>query len=260
MASYYVSKTGSDSNNGTTWALAKLTSAGAISVSSETDTIYIGAGTWSEDFAYVRTFIGSGMFKTTIIPPSSSQPITAQIAISNLKLIFGTAVVGFGVFYYSSTILNNVYIDFNASTFYVSHSSSITANYCLFYLDLSTYGQGLVFNGTANTVINNCVMYIKTSTQSMTICNYSDKSQMRMSNSIVYVSSTTTFRPADNNSAWGLEQYNCWYGTNGIATATYLPNGAFSATDVLTNPLFVDPANGDFRLQSSSPCIGTGHA
>ena len=48
MATYYVGASGSDSNNGTTWALRKLTIGGGIAAASAGDTIYVGPGTYRE--------------------------------------------------------------------------------------------------------------------------------------------------------------------------------------------------------------------
>jgi hypothetical protein len=44
---------------------------------------------------------------------------------------------------------------------------------------------------------------------------------------------------------------NCWYGNY-----TYRPTA--NTNDITDNPKFIDAANGDFRLQTSSPCLGTG--
>jgi hypothetical protein len=48
----------------------------------------------------------------------------------------------------------------------------------------------------------------------------------------------------------GKFTYSCLYGTmSGTLTGT---------GNITLNPLFVDPANGNFRLQRTSPCLGTG--
>lgn len=51
--------------------------------------------------------------------------------------------------------------------------------------------------------------------------------------------------------------YNCLY-TAGSGGAANYQNFTLSTNEITTNPLFIDPDNGDFRLSYSSPCKGTG--
>lgn len=62
MATLYVAKDGSDSNNGTTWALAKLTIQGAANIATTGDTIKVGPGVYKEAVALSIT----GNFTLTI--------------------------------------------------------------------------------------------------------------------------------------------------------------------------------------------------
>lgn len=55
----------------------------------------------------------------------------------------------------------------------------------------------------------------------------------------------------------GIHGYNC-FNTAGGGGSSNLSGLTTNATEITTDPLFVDAANGDFRLQSTSPCKGTG--
>ena len=61
------------------------------------------------------------------------------------------------------------------------------------------------------------------------------------------------FDASQSNLAHNAIDYNCWNTT--IADV----NNCFKGeNDIVGDPLLVDPANEDFRLQNSSPCINAG--
>lgn len=55
----------------------------------------------------------------------------------------------------------------------------------------------------------------------------------------------------------GVHGYNC-FNTAGGGGSGNVSGLTVNGTEITTDPLFVDPANGDFRLQRMSPCKGTG--
>ena len=60
------------------------------------------------------------------------------------------------------------------------------------------------------------------------------------------------------------EDANYWNTDNTLPSANFinccsdLANNKFDSSCVIGNPKFVDPANGDFRLQPNSPCVDKG--
>lgn len=59
--------------------------------------------------------------------------------------------------------------------------------------------------------------------------------------------------------ALSIVDYNCLYTTGGGGSQNYSANYTPGSHDIETDPLFVDPDNGNFALQSTSPCKATGY-
>jgi len=100
MATIYVNKTGNDSNDGSTPALAKLTIGAALTAASNDDTIDIGAGTYSEE-------ITCGSLTGVTIQGATGQPEDVIIT-SNVQ---GTPTVKM----YDGCILKDLTVLYNPS-------------------------------------------------------------------------------------------------------------------------------------------------
>jgi hypothetical protein len=110
--------------------------------------------------------------------------------------------------------------------------------------------QGIVIAGTSQAV-NNCVFY-----NCGTGISAGNAFLLTTINNIFHTCTTgITFNQP--YAGYFSVSHNCWYnnGTDigGAGTAFYI--GAY---DIEADPLFTDPANGDFSLGGSSPCLGTG--
>lgn len=102
---WYVTTTGSDSNNGQTWATAFLTIPHAIGVAKAGDTIDIGAGTFALGNAVLNlpdgiNIVGQGPKLTTITSTADLDFLGAIVAPGNGSIVahLGIAGVGSGVF------------------------------------------------------------------------------------------------------------------------------------------------------------------
>lgn len=74
---------------------------------------------------------------------------------------------------------------------------------------------------------------------------------IKLANSIVW----------GNTGLDGITQNNYTLDWNSAVTYSCLsplPSSSYGPGNIGTNPLFVDPANGDYHLESSSPCLDTG--
>ncbi len=165
----------------------------------------------------------------------SSSPVIKNCVINQYK---SPTVLGGGIYAESSspTIVNNIIYEnanFDSSTKYT--------------------GNGLAFYLCTATVVNN------------TICN--TKNGIRLSQSSLVIA---------NNIIYNQTDYGIYYYVTSTAYSTtishnlinvkikeyYKASGSLDipphSSDIKGNPDLVDPANGDFHLQGTSPCIDAG--
>ena len=138
----------------------------------------------------------------------------------------------------------------------ISLEQTVVFTSCLFYnLNNSSSGNEAGFllggnnNRTANATLNNCVIHIYSSNNIRNIIgdNNSDKN-LYLTNTILLNDSANeiTIEPTRGESTMN---YSCYY--------NFLEPPAGS-NNINSDPLFIDPANGNYNLSATSPCIDAG--
>ena len=83
----------------------------------------------------------------------------------------------------------------------------------------------------------------------------------------IFMSNANTYGPTGNAlGAFAYSDYSCFYDSGNFYLfydvvgdlAAWQTASGLDAHSIDTNPLFINPANLDFHLQSKSPCKGTG--
>lgn len=289
MATVYLSPTGSDSN---TYAQAQnpatpwLTPAKVNTSATSGDTVQMAAGTYAManiTFTKNFTFIGaaSGGKPTTILDYSNTQ-YTYTLNSSNGQLTFqniwfkdfdNTTVSNFT--FYTLIVATYSFINcyftgtaqgaFNSS--FVNSTNAgigcgINLTNCCFD-DVKSHSQasgysGLFVGNKAMTITStNCTFSFRTTTASLrAYCIWYGNvvtHTLTVKNMIVKCESGADVKWTDGYGGGGASttaSYSCFYN---------LTSGTPTGTGVITSdPLLVDPANSNFNLRPTSPCIDTG--
>ncbi|SOE21065.1 hypothetical protein SAMN06298216_1537 [Spirosomataceae bacterium TFI 002] len=153
-------------------------------------------------------------------------------SLSNLTFASNTANIGGGMqnYYYSSPILTNVLFSSNSAGLgggMANDFSSPTLTNVTFFSNSSSssYGGGIYNNNTCFPVVTNCIFW----------------ENMQ--------GTSTTAAGAD------MESYSS---SSPVVTYTSLQSYAGGTGSINGDPLFVDAANGDYRLKACSPAINMG--
>jgi hypothetical protein len=269
MATYYVNKSGSSGNNGTTPALAKLTIAQGMALCTTGDTVIVGSGTYAERISYgvainlyadgVVYLDGTGIITTGIV-------VTMTIGTSNCTMAahptnggkwiiknWNVNSVTFGTFYANCNNgivqhnINNVELYGNVNNsvgVYISNGTVNVAN-CVFsgfglYGIYYTGNQGNSF--TSNTFYN-CGIAINSTVSTYTQYN-------------IFHTNTTSVKFTSNPTT--TLNYNIYYSTTNLLTVNTTNYTILSAVQAINselqgysaNPSLIDPANGVFFLGS----------
>jgi hypothetical protein len=241
MATYYVRKTGSDANNGTTIPLAKLTIAGAVALSAagSGDTIDIGVGEWIENIIYsnARTYRGAGMFLTSIVGRLTNGSAAVSIYFRDLKMTLNannTATI-------SVSLLSLVRVYWNCAGYGDTGGDG--------YFSASWVLDNSLF---VNLGVDKTCSTAYTITNSIFTSNNNFETRYVTLASIVknsFISVYNLYRPDSTNPT---HSYNAYAGTPswGLGTGEFIASLA---------ACFVDAPNGDFTLKAGSPLINTGN-
>jgi len=174
-----------------------------------------------------------------------------RLAIANSVVSGNTATYGGGVYNYGGSLtVTGCTITGNKALYgggLYNNGGTTAITYTVISGQLSANSASGVFNGTGDMIITNC-----------TIANNGPESSQ---SGVIQTGSALIIR---NTIVWGNGSGQQIRGSgSGSVTATYsdiqFDWGAFPGVGNITaDPMFVDAANGDFRLRGSSPCIDAG--
>jgi len=153
MADIYVRSTdGSDSDNGSTWGLAKATLVGAAAIDAAGDAIYLSQSHAESGGAVVAVFAGTMANPVKIIAGNdSAEP---PIAVSAASLISSSSITLSGSYYlYGLTLQAATSILPNAQ----NASNSVTLDHCSL-ITTGTTGGGFFSIGSANNITQKAVL------------------------------------------------------------------------------------------------------
>ncbi|MDD2597686.1 MAG: MBG domain-containing protein [Kiritimatiellae bacterium] len=166
--------------------------------------------------------------------------------LNNCTLSGNTAYTGGGACVLSGGELNNCTLSGNASDSSgggASLSGGSTLNNCLLSNNTSTGSSGGA-NVTDNSLVINCTLVNN-------VGNYAGGVCLDYGGTVV------------NSIFWGnlaKKANNVGYIRNGLVQNSCAPDGITEGVDgcITSDPMFVDAANGDYRLLPDSPCINAG--
>jgi len=161
---WHVTTTGSDSNDGLSWATAKLTVKTTVEAMSAGDLLLIGAGTFSLGTSTISQpagtrVIGSGMYSTTIQSTVTGSPdddwvLHTGCELENLFLTNTTGVMRYPLGWQSTAaegvVLRNLRVFGTTDALYIYTNGSITAFDCIF----ESYYDAAYLSGVTSLVCN----------------------------------------------------------------------------------------------------------
>lgn len=280
MATVYLSPTGDDSrsyataqNSATPWAtLGKVNSSATTG-----DTVEMAAGTYSaENVTFGKNFTINGAAL------SNGRPTTIiNSATTNKQWTLTGRTVSISRIWFDNVASADGYFYFGVG------AGGLTVTNCYFSITGGMYGSVLSLTTTSATAtFTSCVFYVNTASAIILFSLYAPGSavllslynnvfylnQFNTTYGIVYLLSANAGLTAKNNimqNQSGVSarftynagsaptptiSYNCFYAGSGAITFDV----GSSVNGITSDPLFVDPANGNFNLRPTSPCLDAG--
>jgi len=245
-----------------TWVTTTITKAVTIQGASPTTTIFDAGGTTAN--VYLRNSVnGTIVNDITFTNNGTSSPdlpiIFSGVSNATTNLYFNRCI--FHTLYYNAdggSGDSDISLFGTAKGFGNTRCGTLNFNSCIFYNIKSTSAVGYVFadvswsgslTATTGLILENCSIYILTASQFQGIFRYNHPSGV-----VSIQSMTNTIISSADALDFGAEAlFTCTYSC--LYNITAGPTG----TGVITSdPLLIDPINGDLRLRPDSPCIETG--
>lgn len=280
MATKYVSKGGSDANDGSSWALSKLTIQGAANAAASGDTIEIGSGEYNEAVSLTAaegySFVADGhvvmrnnaalanAFNCNVGVTSITHRYTGII----FKNYTGAAVTQWiGGTYISTINVDKCVVDSCGSGFASgtasSGTSSVSVTSCLIRCT-STGVSSASSSGYGYATVRNCTIYASTGsgiyaggTNTSSGVSAQDSIFYTCNRSIELGSSATAIAAIYNNIHYGMVTATGRRGGVDYNFAAWQALGA-DANSQNVDPQFTDPANGVYSFTTASPASTAG--
>lgn len=288
-ATVYVKADGSDGNSGQSWMQAKKNIQAGIDTASEgSDQVWVKAGEYKESiqlrpgvsvyggFAGNETQLGQRDWKsnqTTIDADQKGCGVISPPGVTNATVFSGFTVkngigaliselrYGGGILCNSSspTIAENVITgcsaDYGAGICCIGSESLICNN--LLYKNNAYQGGGLYLSGLDARILNNTIVYNGAFQGG---CIYLDALTSSVIENNILAHSTYGYGVflASENTGTPLIDYNCSY-SNSLGNYDQSATKYVGTHGISSDAAFVDSAQKDYRISTSSPCVDTGN-